>query len=163
METERLVIEVACIAAILLMTVALQIFSNFSAVFPEMGKSSVFQMFAFAGIPVIFYCISRLLFTNWISLTNRIIGDETGSKLPAFLQGYVGWLRILSALFIMYLGILLAQVLFPGIRQIALDTYNNYLGELPMMIWEETAGEREKALERGKSVQARPIARALVR
>lgn len=150
MESERLVIEIACVALLLLMVAAFHMAFNFGAVLPGKGQSPVVQMVAFAGVPLMVYGASRALFTGWISGMNRMM-DKLG-KLPDYLEGYVGWLRTSAALFIMILGIRVFELVFPGIRQLLLDIYDELLGDLPRMIWEQTKGDREKAVERGTRV-----------
>ena len=52
----------------------------------------------------------------------------------------------------MYVGIVAFELVFPGIRQLLLDIYDELLGDLPRIIWEQTKGDREKAVERGTRV-----------
>ena len=153
METERLIIEVVCAGLIILMSVVLCLVSNFSPILASMkGSSSLVQCVAFTCIPLSVYGVSRLLFTVWISGTNKVLDGEGLKKLPGVVQNWAGWLRSASAVLIMYLGVAAARIALPGLGEVASGLYNDYLGDLPEIIWTQTKGERERALGRGERV-----------
>lgn len=153
MDSERLIIEVVCATIIVLMSVALCLVSNFSPILASLkNASSLVQSLAFTCVPLSVYAVSRLVFTFWIAGTNSVLDGEGLKKLPGVVQPWASWLRAGSAMLIMYLGVAAARLVFPGLGQVASDLYSNYLGDLPEAIWNQTKGEREKAIGRGERV-----------
>ena len=136
-------IETVCGGVVVVGSLLLTQVFTFSPVLPSMrsfGGST--QNLLFLSVPLTIYVTSRLYFTG------AMVGmDKALEKLP---KKWSNLFWRIMAFVVMYVGVQISKLLFPGIADIAWDAYLKTMGQLPTMVMDHTKAEREKFFERGQ-------------